>query len=66
MFTVEFFLRGFWMNQAENITSNDEITHHSHLHKMGVSENPLWLACGLEENSAFHFVSEYEYVQLFQ
>jgi hypothetical protein len=27
-----------------------------HLHRMGLSENPLCLACVLEEETAFHFV----------
>ena len=29
-----------------------------HLHRMGLSENPLCLECGLEEETSFHFVCE--------
>jgi hypothetical protein len=29
-----------------------------HLHRMGLSDNTLCLACGLEEETAFHFMCE--------
>jgi hypothetical protein len=43
-------------NLVSIISGHDKFR--KHLHRMGLSDNRLCLACGLEEETAFHFMCE--------